>query len=308
MTGPLIAGLILAESLLAPKLPPKSEWAGEIYFIRKSQTEFGRREADGTFTPTSGKHLGSIQYTVLAEEKDLVQIQNQGQKVWVRKADLVKLSEAPEYYTKMLDEHSEDAAQWFAFRAWAQFRNGRTAEALKDYSEAIRLEPQSAHWYSNRGLIHLETKQYDDAVSDFNTSLELRETDSAYRGRAQAYVKKKEYVKAGRDFRDAANTNPESALNLNALAWHLCTAPDPNARDGRRAVEIALKACELTDYKNGGYVDTLAAAFAEAGDFARAVEWQEKALKSGDIPIKDVAAAKKRLDLFKERKAYREEE
>ncbi len=307
MTGPLIAGLILAEILLAPKLAPKSEWANEIYFIRKSQTELGRREADGTFTPTPDKYLGSIQYTVLAEEKDLVQVQNQGQKVWVRKADLVKLSEAPEYYTKMLDEHP-DQPEWFAFRAWAQFRNGRTAEALKDYSEAIRLEPDSAHWYSNRGLIHLETKEYDDAIADFNMSLELRETDSAYRGRAQAHVRKKEYVKAGRDFRDAANTNPNSALNLNALAWHLCTAPDPNARDGRRAVEIALKACELTDYKNGGYVDTLAAAYAEAGDFARAVEWQEKALKTGDIPIKDVAAAKKRLDLFKEKKAYREED
>jgi tetratricopeptide (TPR) repeat protein len=306
MTGlHLIAGLVLAESLLAPKLAPKSEWAGENYFIKKSQTEFGRREADGTLTPTG--YLGSIQYTVLAEEKDLVQVQNQGTKVWVRKSDLVKLSEAPEYYTKMLDAQPNDA-RWFAFRAWAQFRNGRAAEALKDYGEAIRLDPDSPAWYGNRGLIHLETKQYDDALADFNMSLELGESDSAYRGRAQAYTKKKEYVKAGRDFRDAANMKPDSALNLNALAWHLCTAPDPNARDGRRAVEIALKACELTEYKNGGYVDTLAAAYAEAGDFAKAVEWQEKALKTGDIPIKDMAGAKKRLDLFKEKKAYREED
>jgi len=55
-------------------------------------------------------------------------------------------------------------------------------------------------------------------------------------------------------------------------------------------------------------VDTLAAAYAEAGDFAKAVEWQEKALKAGDIPIKDMAAAKKRLELFKAKKAYRDEE
>src|SRR5687767_3056229 len=132
MTGlDLIAGLVLASSLLAPKLAPKSEWAGEIYFIKKSATEFGRREADGTFTQVG--YLGSIQYTVLAEEKDLAQVQNLGAKVWVRKADLVKVSEAPEYYTKMLDENPLEATQWFAFRAWAQFRNGRTPEALKDY-------------------------------------------------------------------------------------------------------------------------------------------------------------------------------
>ncbi|HVK12282.1 MAG TPA: tetratricopeptide repeat protein [Gemmataceae bacterium] len=307
MSGPdLIAGLVLAGSLFAPKLAPKSEWAGEVYLIRQSQTEYGRREADGSFTP-SGEYLASIQYTVLAEDKDLAQVQNHGAKVWVRKADLVKLSEAPEYFTKMLDMQPESTI-WFAFRAWAQFRNGRTAEALKDYGEAIRLNPDSPSWYGNRGLIYLETKKYDDAIADFNTSLELRETDTAYRNRAQAYVKKKEYVKAARDFRDAANLNPQSAINLNALAWHLCTAPDSNARDGRRAVEIALKACELTEYKNGGYVDTLAAAYAEAGDFAKAVEWQEKALKAGDIPIKDMAAAKKRLELFKAKKAYRDEE
>ena len=306
MTGlDLIAGLVLAGSVLAPKLAPKSEWAGEIYFIKKSQTDFGRREADGTFSPTGT--LGSIQYTVLAEEKDLVQVQNLGTKVWVRKDDLVKLSQAPEHFTKMLDAEPNDA-KWFAFRAWAQFRNGRTAEALKDYGEAIRLDPDSPAWYSNRGLIHLETKQYDDAIADFNMSLELGEMDSAYRNRAQAYTKKKEYVKAGRDFRDAVSANPKSALNLNALAWHLCTAPDAKARDGRRAIEIALEACRLTEYKNGGYVDTLAAAYAEAGEFDKALEWQEKALKAGDIPIKDMAGARKRLDLFKEKKAYREED
>ena len=63
MTGlDLIAGLVLAGSVLAPKLAPKSEWAGENYLIKKSQTDFGRRESDGTFTPGErhkGRHRSS---------------------------------------------------------------------------------------------------------------------------------------------------------------------------------------------------------------------------------------------------------
>ena len=91
----------------------------------------------------------------------------------------------------------------------------------------------------------------------------------------------------------------------NGLAWLLCTAPDDKVRDGKRALAGAKKACELTDHKNGGYLDTLAAAHAEVGEFDKAVEWQAKALKMGDIPIKDMDSAKKRLELFKGKKPYR---
>src|SRR3954469_10250366 len=94
----LIAGLVRAGSILAPKLPTKSEWVGEAFFIKKSRTDYGRLEADGSFTPID--KLGSIQYTVLAEDREAVQVLNQSKKVWVRKADLVKLKEAPEYFTK----------------------------------------------------------------------------------------------------------------------------------------------------------------------------------------------------------------
>ena len=95
---------------------------------------------------------------------------------------------------------------------------------------------------------------------------------------------------------------------LLGLAWLLATAPDDKVRDGKRAVELAKTACELTEHKNGGYLDTLAAAYAEAGDFKNAVEWQEKAIKAGDMPIKDMDAAKKRLELFKNKKPYRGDE
>jgi tetratricopeptide (TPR) repeat protein len=305
MFGPdLYATLALAASILAPALGPRTGWVGELVFIKQSQTTVGQMEADGTFTPSG--HSRSIQYVVTREEKGHVQVVQDGKRVWIAKDDVVRLRDAVDYFTKKLDEQP-DNDQWFAFRGWARFRQGKAEEALKDYAEAIRLKPRAASWYGNRGLIYVEAKKLDEAIADFTTAIDLTGSEIGYRYRGMAYSRKKDFAKAADDYAKAVELDPESALGQNQLAWVLATAPDDKVRDGKRAVEAAKKACELTDHKNGGYLDTLAAAYAESGQFGEAVEWQEKALKVGDIPVKDLDGARKRLELYKQKKPYREE-
>jgi len=89
------------------------------------------------------------------------------------------------------------------------------------------------------------------------------------------------------------------------LEWFLAATEARELRDGKRAVELALKACELTEGKKPDYLDTLAAAYARAGEFEQAVKWQEKALggmKSFDVRTE--SAARERLKLYRSRKPW----
>lgn len=89
-----------------------------------------------------------------------------------------------------------------------------------------------------------------------------------------------------RQLRDIAANAPDSPRMLDELAWLLATFPDSKSRDGIEAVRLAERACDLTERKIPALLDTLAAAYAEAGDFPRAISAAEEALNrarsSGD--------------------------
>jgi tetratricopeptide (TPR) repeat protein len=86
--------------------------------------------------------------------------------------------------------------------------------------------------------------------------------------------------------RDIAANAPNSPRMLDELAWLLATYPDSKSRDGTEAVRLADRACVLTERRIPVLLDTLGAAYAEVGDFPRAISAVEEALKrarsSGD--------------------------
>lgn len=72
-------------------------------------------------------------------------------------------------------------------------------------------------------------------------------------------------------------------------------------------MDDALRANELTRWKNPGYLDALAAAYAEQGDFDEALEWQRSALADPVYEKASGEAARKRMRLYEQRMPYRQE-
>ena len=109
-------------------------------------------------------------------------------------------------------------------------------------------------------------------------------------------------------YREALKLKPGALMTLNNLAWVLATHPEADLRNGAEAVQLAEQACEHTSYKQTVFVGTLAAAYAEAGQFEKAVETAQKAcdlaLSLGQTNL--LTKNRQLLRQFKNREPYRE--
>src|SRR5262249_15337709 len=120
------------------------------------------------------------------------------------------------------------------------------------------------------------------------------------------YKAQGKFARAVADCEAALRLEPKNLAALNGLAWLLATCPDESVRDGERAVELARRACELSDWKDPGCLDTLAGGYAEAGDLARAVEYERLALEFPEYTKRFGDACRRRLKLYEESRPFRE--
>ena len=180
---------------------------------------------------------------------------------------------------------------------------GKLDKAIADYGEAIKSDPREFRSYCNRGILLQTLGKFDQALADFDAFVQLAPRNFlGYANRGRVWEVKGEYNKAIADYETAIKINPNHARSFNSIAWMLATCLDQTGRNGKRAVEMATKACELSGWRDKGYLDTLAASHAEAGNFAEAVKWQSKAMELASE--KEKVSYRSRLDLYKAGKPY----
>ena len=93
-----------------------------------------------------------------------------------------------------------------------------------------------------------------------------------------------------KDYSDSVRLDPNDVTGHREFARLLATCREPKSRDGKRAVELTTRACELSQWKDAACLDALAAAYAETGDFPAAVKWQTEAIQRhpiGRVPVLD---------------------
>jgi tetratricopeptide (TPR) repeat protein len=195
----------------------------------------------------------------------------------------------------------------FVQRGYAYHELRDADRAVADFTEAIRLKPDNGRAYFARALAHRRRGDYPAALADASAAIEHNaKSDAGYNLRASIHYQMGQFAAALTDHQTAHEIDPEDAATLNHLAWLRATCPQADVRDAAAAIRDATRACELTDYAMPGYLDTLAAAYAEAGRFEDAVRWQGKAIKLVENERK--ADYESRLALYQAGQPFREVE
>jgi tetratricopeptide (TPR) repeat protein len=210
-------------------------------------------------------------------------------------------------YTQAIRFAPGDAITYYR-RGSARKAKKDYAQAIRDYGDAIRFDPRWSDAYFNRGNAYKSLKDYNRAIDDYSQAIRLDpKWSDAYFNRANARRAKKDYAQAVNDYREAIRLDPKDPDAFSGLAWLLATCPDANVRDGRKAVEQATRACDLTSWEAPYFLAVLGAAWAELGDFDEAIKWQQRALKSARYDREDGDWARQRITLYLKRRSYREE-
>lgn len=163
------------------------------------------------------------------------------------------------------------------------------ARLVESLTEDLRREPGRARTYRLRGDAYARLGAYDRALADYTEGLRIDPTDPpALVRRGTLHHRLGDYRQARADLYAAVGLAPDFPAALNRLARLLATCPDPHLRDGWAAVAAATRACELSGWSDPHRLDTLAAASAEAGEYAAAADWQTRALAllSGSSPLR----------------------
>jgi tetratricopeptide (TPR) repeat protein len=204
-----------------------------------------------------------------------------------------------------LDPKDPDA---YDNRGNGYLQKGEYDKALADADAALKINPKLADALSMRGCAHLEKGDSDKAIADFSEAIRLDpQLAAAYHNRGRAYAKQGDCAKALADYHALTDLNHDDAEAHNQMARLLATCADAAMRDGKKAVIHANIACEMTGWNDPMMIQTLAAACAETGDFAKAIEWQTKFNETPGLHGKNVTEGKARLALYEAHKAFHEE-
>jgi protein O-mannosyl-transferase len=163
-------------------------------------------------------------------------------------------------------------------------QKGRLNEAVDHYRNAMGLRPGYGDPYLNLGNVLFRQGQMRDAITQWRKAHATEPKDARFHtALADAFLGAGLQKDAIAEYEYAARISAQDPLPRNKLAWLLATSSDPSIRDGRRAVEVANEAVQLSHGKDPNYLRTLAAACAETGRFGEAEETARRALRAAEL-------------------------
>jgi tetratricopeptide (TPR) repeat protein len=239
---------------------------------------------------------------------------------WMAHNNLGTLSIAQQHYPIAIDHFqaavslNPQVAEPRSNLALALVQIGRLDEAIEHGLQAISLQPEWSKSYSVVGLAFWKKGEITQATHYFRDAIQRQPpVAQAYYSLGTLYLKDSETLRdihpqqAITYLERALALQPDSVQTLHTLAWTLATHPDATVRNGERALALAETACRQTGYQSPVLLDTLAAAYAEAGRFAEAIAAAQGAVAHARRVQKDELAVQiqSRISLYQSGIPYR---
>jgi tetratricopeptide (TPR) repeat protein len=185
---------------------------------------------------------------------------------------------------------------------------GRLNEAIAQYQKAAEIKPDFAEAHGNLGNALADRGRLDEAIAQYQKAVKIKPGYAeAHYNFAIALTDRGRFDEAIAQFQRALEIQPDDADAHNKLAWLRATCPKPSLRSGTAAIEHAQRANGLCGGRRPDVLDTLAAAYAEAGRFPEALRAARHALdlatQQHDQPLADVLRS--RIRLYEAGKPYR---
>jgi tetratricopeptide (TPR) repeat protein len=190
---------------------------------------------------------------------------------------------------------------------WAYVQQGKTQKAVEQYQTSLRIQPAPGPYLAFAELLEQEGDR-EGALTNYLGLLELGHHAVAYNKAGDLLSAFGRTGQAIAEYRQALFVFPNLVPVLNNLAWILATDRDATNRNGAEAVQLAERACTLTDRQIPVLVGTLAAAYAEAGRFKEAIETAQQARALAQAAGQLDVAEKNRqlLELYQSGQSYRQ--
>ena len=162
----------------------------------------------------------------------------------------------------------------------AFFRKGQIDSAIAEYQKALKIQPDDTAVHHNFGIALFKEGLVDEAMAHYRKVLELQPDNAEVENDLGSALNKKGQVAGAiQHWQKSLELRPQYMPAQNNLAWALATNPDASLRNGAKAVQLAQQANQSTGGKNLLILQTLAAAYAEAGQFTDALATAGQALQ-----------------------------
>ena len=196
---------------------------------------------------------------------------------------------------------------------------GNTERAKAEFEHEIRINPNHIEAHYNLGNIFLAQGDLTQAAAEYECAIGIE--PGRTKSNLEAYINSHINLgvvltqqgrpdKAMAYYEKVIVIDPNNTIAMNNLAWLLATYPDDNFRNGKRAVELAERACNITDYKIPKLLDTLAAAYAEEKRFTEAIETATKSLDLAALqknPAAQIRQIRFRLEQYQTGKPFHQQ-